>query len=454
MARPAGIGRPSPLVLVGLIAAMVVVAIGGLVVLDRAPTSVPPAVPAVDLGAGWQWQPQAGPLDLGVTHTQQSLNPGSPAAALDRGRAVLDGTGRTWQNQHLMGFGALNPEPSPGVYDWASLDGRMALIRATGGQTVLTACCAPDWMKGGQAGRTDWSTIERAPLPEHYGAYADLVASAVQRYPQVRAVLVWNEFKGFFDPGTNRWNYEAYTALYNEVYRAVKAVRPDVEVGGPYAPLTSVPPGSAFASPDLVGSWGAADRRVLDAIDYWTAHNVGSDFVVVDAPTNLDRLATPPPTVEVGGAKFADVTAWLRQRTGLPVWWAEFYPTVPSGAEGGPSSPASSSATLAAVAAFARSDATVALLWGPEGSDLPYAALWTSTADADGGRPTPLTRAWDWLVPRLAAGRVEIGRSTDSTLLAFRAPDGAVVVNLDDREVPLGTGGGVFPPWGIAVQPP
>ena len=43
--------------------------------------------------------------------------------------------------------------------------------------------------------------------------------------------------KGFWDTGRNSWNAQAYTTLYNDVYAAIKAVRPDAEVGGPYAPL-------------------------------------------------------------------------------------------------------------------------------------------------------------------------------------------------------------------------
>ena len=63
------------------------------------------------------------------------------------------------QNQHIMGFGGGNPEPSPGEYDWTSLDRRVEMMRRTGARIVITLCCAPDWMKGGEPGETDWDNL-------------------------------------------------------------------------------------------------------------------------------------------------------------------------------------------------------------------------------------------------------------------------------------------------------
>lgn len=412
------------------------------------------AVQSVELSQGWDWQPQAGRLELGVTHTQESLDAVEPAAARDRGLQILAGPGAIWQGQHLMGFGTLNPEPSPGVYDWSSLDTRMRLIRDTGGRTVLTACCAPDWMKGGDPGTTDWSRLEVAPDPGHFDDFAALTALTVERYPQIERVLVWNELKGFFNDDQNRWDYEGYTALYNKVYTAVKAVRPDVQVGGPYAPVTSLAPGAANASTEVSGAWGAADQRALDIVGYWLANKVGADFIAVDGPTQ-SRDGERPTGVETGASKFADLTTWIRRQTSLPVWWAEFYADVPGGVRVGPAAPASTVATLAVLSAFARSGVSVAMLWGPQGSSgLDYSSLWTSSVRADGGRPTPLTAAWQWLVPRLAAGRVEVGRAGAKPLLAFRAPDGAVVVNLTGDPVETATGRDPLPAWAVGIQQP
>jgi hypothetical protein len=177
-------------------------------------------------------------LAMGVTHTQYSLDGWGDPTAVAAGKQVLRAS-TVFQNQHLMGWGADNPEPWPGVYRWASLDSRVKLMRDTGGTMVLTLCGAPDWMKGGTAGSTDWSKLDRAPTPGHYGDFARLAQRTALRYPDVRYFQVWNELKGFYNPALNRWDYEGYTAFYNRVYDAVKSVRPDARIGGPYVVLTS-----------------------------------------------------------------------------------------------------------------------------------------------------------------------------------------------------------------------
>lgn len=420
---------------------------------SQPPSATQGSARAVDLSQGWSWRPQPGPTELGVTHTQNSLDDTEPDEARQRGTRILAGGGQEYQNHHLMGFGTLNPEPSPGQYDWESLDKRMELTEETDGKAMLTLCCAPDWMKGGQAGQTDWSRLEKAPKPENYGDYAKLAAEAVTRYPQVDRVMVWNELKGFYNKDENRWDYEAYTAFYNEVFRAVKAARPDVQVGGPYVVTNSVPAGSPDAS-DVTGPWGALDERPLDVLDYWIKNNAGADFIVVDGSTTNKGVQDAISPVDVGAQKYAVVDDWIKQRTGLPIWWAEFYANVPAGAEAGYDQQASAVSTLAAVSAMSRSGAGGALLWGPEGSpDLEYASLWSPATESDGAQPTPLTDAWRWLVPRMRDAGLEFGRAQSSPLGAFRDSDGNVLMmNLSGDPVPV-PGQADIPGWAIVEVP-
>src|SRR5690606_22959130 len=277
--------RPLLAALAALTTALVACSTGSTGTPSAAPEEAPP--PPIELEGDWTWTPQPGPLELGVTHTQKSLDEsGSDPEARRRGIEILSADAAIWQNHHLMGFGTSNPEPEPGEYDWDTLDQRMRLTEQTGQRTMLTLCCAPDWMKGGEEGETDWDELEEAPLPEHFDDFARLAAEAVTRYPQIERVMVWNELKGFWHDEENRWDYEGYTDLYNRVYRAVKDARPDVQVGGPYVVLISLDPGARDTSPTVTGPWGAADQRTLDVIDYWLEHNVGADFLAVDAASN------------------------------------------------------------------------------------------------------------------------------------------------------------------------
>jgi hypothetical protein len=322
-------------------------------------------------------------LHVGVTHTQKTANRWDPPAAVSRAKSILAPI--TSQNQMLMGWGALNPEPSPGVFDFRSLDTRLSFIRSTGATPVITLCCAPDWMKGGQSGQTDWSKLTTAPLPRYYAAFARLAVAAAKRYPDVRSFDVWNEFKGFFDASRHRWNYEAYTAFYNTVYDALKAYDPTLKVGGPYVVFDSYvgyqPKPSA-----LRGSWGTVDQRDLDAVNYWLANKHGADFVAVDGVTASKDIDQSQANVFAGVGKLVAVTRWLRSRTSLPIWWAEVYP-FPKGTLSGS---VAASVTAYTLMALAKAGAGKALLWQePHSSWCTGPCLWTDTTQSTGGQVTP-----------------------------------------------------------------
>jgi hypothetical protein len=299
-------------------------------------------------------------LVVGWTHTQWSIDRDNSAAANQAAIDILADLAPV-QNQHIMGFGALNPEPSKGQYDWATLDFRMDAIKRSGAIPVITLCCAPDWMKGGRSGTTDWNRIEAAPLREHFDDFANLSAEVAKRYPDVDYFLVWNELKGFFDNARNRWEYEKYTELYNKVYDAVKAVRPTAKIGGPYVVVDTVPdPARASHPSTLAGPWGAFDQRPLDVIEYFLANAKAADFVVVDGglrPKNAALTTDPVQAVE----KFGAIQNWIRARTALPIWWAEFYPQPTDKMDDA----TLISSTLRALDEVAAEGGSVLLLWGP-----------------------------------------------------------------------------------------
>ncbi|WP_310728788.1 xylan 1,4-beta-xylosidase [Streptomyces sp. N2A] len=338
----------------------------------------------------------AGPsVGWGFTHTQFSADRGADAA-VERAAHLLAGRPMA-QNQHLMGWGAGNPEPSPGRYAFDDLDRRLALIRRTAGTPVLTLCCAPDWMKGGTPGRTDWSRLEKAPEPEHYADFAALAGKVARRYPEIRHFVVWNEFKGFFDDAKGRWDAENYTRLYNLVYQELKKVDKRNQVGGPYLVMDSYVPGDDRYPSALKGAWGHIDQRTLDAFTYWNRHKAGADFLVVDGSSYSkdDRYA---PDLFTAARKFAEVGRWLRNRSGLPLWWAEWYVEVADekGGRRGWSEHKRVAAQAVALIEMAEGGATSGFYWNPEtdgkgqgGRDCP-GCLWSSTESADGGRELPM----------------------------------------------------------------
>ena len=318
-------------------------------------------------------------LRLGVTHTQYSLDPWGDPAAIAQAKALLAPVAE-FHNQHIMGWGADNPEPAPGEYRWESLDRRMAMIRSLGGTPVITLCAAPDWMKGGRPGDTDWSKIEVAPLPEHYADFAALAAAVARRYSYVKHFQVWNEFKGFWKPSINNWDYEAYTTMYNMVYDALKAVDPSIKVGGPYLVVEGTGSGK--------GGWASEAPirpRQWEVLNYWLSHKHGADFIVLDRGIrdfHDDHAYTPQDEMELTHW-FADVARQVALKTKLPIWWAEYY-----GASESPEIVAANYASIYRGWALTGLP-QVALLWSPQQSDVAH-GLFTDTRQPGGGRPLPL----------------------------------------------------------------
>ncbi len=294
-------------------------------------------------------------------------------------------------------------------------------MQATGGAPVITLCCAPDRMKGGQPGATDWSKLAEAPLPSHFADFATLSAAVAKRYPGVRYFQVWNELKGFWRPAEHRYDYEGYTELYNQVYDAVKAVRPDAMIGGPYPVISSWSPQASTSSRSSVdGPYGSLDERPLDAIMYWLAHKHGADFITLDAGT--DNKDGGSLGAYSGGQKFADAAAWLRtlpaaQYPGarsLPLWWAEWKVET---------SPIShdlrylTSIMAAGLATTLRSGASAALIWGAQGDAGGLAnpvGLFTDTTSANGGAPTRLVDVMRGLRTKFPPGTPLVDASSSS----------------------------------------
>jgi hypothetical protein len=334
-------------------------------------------------------------LRVGFTHTQYSADPSGNRRAVARAWQLMQAIPGTYQAQAIMGWGVGNPEPSPGDFEWGSLDARMALIRHMDGTPIITLCCAPDWMKGGRPGHTNWNALTEAPTPKHFHDFADLAAAVATRYPYVRYFQVWNELKGFWNERLNRWDYEGYTELYNDVYDAIKRVRPDAMVGGPYIALDSGGAGIQSNPSPVHGRWGRFDERDLDVVTYWLSHKHGADFIALQAANGSGRDGRSDGFK--GCQEFVAATEWLRSlgpasepgATTLPLVWSEWY-AYPGSKD---YSLAKANAVMAScLITTLESGSSAALVWGGQGDRRGYSfpeGLWTNSALTGGGKPTP-----------------------------------------------------------------
>ncbi|WP_327584006.1 xylan 1,4-beta-xylosidase [Nonomuraea sp. NBC_00507] len=365
----------------------------------------------------------------GFTHTGTSANNITPQFE----QTVAQSLARTpmLQNQHIMGFGALNPQPTRQQYFWEDLDSRTSFMKQSGGTPIITLCCAPDWMKGGPEGPTSqegWAEhLEDAPYPQHFDDFAKLAATVAERYKDVDYFLVWNEFKGFWKDHSKPADYKGYTELYNKVYDAVKAVRPDAKIGGPYLGFDSNGSGDS----ELRGDWGVVNQNVLDAFTYWYENKKGADFIVVDGASPTDAHELLPD--EFGAlSKFSAVTQWLRKKADdMPIWWSEWY-FVP---EDGTTWPEDKRLAVqaASMIEFAKSGAATALYWNPQAKEgACRGCLWNPKS----GAPLPTMELVSNFAKWFPAGaELEDVASSEPKVRVLAQPDQLLLVNTTDGQV-------------------
>jgi hypothetical protein len=326
-----------------------------------------------------------------VTHTQYSLDPWGDDAAVARGSRLLAGA-VSFQNQAIYGWGTRNPNPAAGVYRWRTLDRRIALIRSMGATPVITLCCAPDWMTAG--GSTTSNYPNEPPTRAHHADFAQLAGRVARRYPDVRHYLVWNEMKGFWDRSAGNWDYRAYTAMYNRVWRALKAVDPRIRVGGPYLVVEGT--GSRSAGKDGYGVAEPVTERNWEVLRYWLRNKRGADFLAIDRKTispSHDRNSYTRAEQLRLTPWFARVVRQLRRETRLPVWMAEDYFVAARDWR-------FQAVGLASMLLHeTRSGVSVSLRWGPQGREGgPFGgndqSLFSDTRVAGGGRPFPAHRVY------------------------------------------------------------
>ena len=313
---------------------------------------------------------------IGVTHTHGFWEYGNQQAVERATNLLIKGIG--FQNQHIMGWGAGNPEPESGVFQWNDLDHRVELMNSIDTPMIITFCTAPGWMKG----TDDWA-MEEDVQDAYTDDFASLCTSVAIRYPQVMYFQVWNEMKGYWSSSLNNWDYIRYTALYNTVYDAVKSARPDARLGGPY--LVVQGDGGSELGKSGRDTFVPVGSRDWDVINYWLENKHGADFFCIDY--GLIDYHDPNQYSKADKMKltkhFGRIVQQISAKTDLPIIISEFY---------GGSDETDAQFTAANHASCyyhaTINGAAVGLIWNPEEGEIDN-YLFTDTQSPDGGQPAP-----------------------------------------------------------------
>ena len=118
--------------------------------------------------------------------------------------------------------------PDDPAYRWpAALDGELSQAVANGIEPVVNVSGFPSWANGGR--NSAWAAKD----PKDF---ADFMAAAVQKYPQVRRWIILSEPGNFYNfrpqGGNGRTAPHLYARLLDAAYGAMHAARPDVVVIG------------------------------------------------------------------------------------------------------------------------------------------------------------------------------------------------------------------------------
>lgn len=338
-----------------------------------------------------QFRPGISQIDLHL-RTDVGNNPDAVAAARVSFKDVA-----TFANQHFMAWGVNDPWPNPpssGSLEptqWATMDAQMNVLAQIDPAMprVLTLAIAPWWMKGQLQANGTTKLITPEDLEAANGEWAAdmymyrvldnqmdnwclLVQRAAEKYMRapynVRHFQVWNELKGYFNPGTNNWDMadnpgtpaasppsakHGYSYFYRRTVGALQAARDslaangvvnipwsEIKIGGPYMVMDSGNVSGALSHPSSTvnGSWGVLDSRALNGLATWVqatrTANVKRDFIVVDGGnkhkfvSNQNQDQDPFRRAE----KLAAVNQAIRNLftapdTPIPIWWAETYYT-------------------------------------------------------------------------------------------------------------------------------
>lgn len=237
----------------------------------------------------------------------------------------------------LADAGQVN-DPYDEYDDGETLEDQFQFALAAGQEPIFYAnCLVPTSLRA--AGATPgWpgTSIDAAPDQTNHQIVADYYAAVVDHYYDLglRTVIVGGEFRGMYssDPGAtpalpDGWDVPRYWDLYEKIYDAIKALRPSVQVYGPYMVFYD---GTPYSEPNT--TLGVSTVVATEALDGMSEF---LDFAL--AAEKLDGVVFDGVIPTAG---WPDLLDWVKLQIGdLPMFVAELYdsytapPTGPIGDE-------------------------------------------------------------------------------------------------------------------------
>jgi hypothetical protein len=223
---------------------------------------------------------------VGVTGWDQDHGVASAPLSFGCGSVRIWDTGATWRRV----------EKAKGVYDWSYLDAEISIWKRSFSDIIYCLGQAPDWATSPLTGKGSYNPHP----PNKIQDSVDFATSLVQRYPEIKAIEIWNEpnFERFYTGSIGQ------LALLTKAQASIiRTVRRDIKIA------------TAAAQPFADG--GSYFDKYLGALKSIGAHDL---IDVVSFHTYVQ-----PRQPERMGA-LIDLLRGIAKRNGFdqPLWSTEF----------------------------------------------------------------------------------------------------------------------------------
>ncbi|WP_296950774.1 beta-xylosidase [uncultured Massilia sp.] len=202
------------------------------------------------------------------------------------------------------------------VYDWTRIDYLFDKLLGMGIKPFVELGFTPDAMKTSAQTIFYWKGNTSHPKHDQWAALVDaFLRHLQQRYgkEEVRTWFfeVWNEpnLDGFWEKA----DQPAYFALYDLTARTIKAIDPQLRVGGP-----------STAGAAWVPEFLAHTQKSGAAVDFVTTHTYGVDGGFLDESGKEDTKLSPNPDAIVADVRKVRQEIEASYLPGLPLYFTEW----------------------------------------------------------------------------------------------------------------------------------